>query len=68
MFDDIAADCRVGAEQQELARIRAAGLLVDSATYADMQQRLETDTAPEGDLPPHRARTAGAVGLARQRH
>jgi hypothetical protein len=44
MFDDLAADSSVGAEQQELARIRAAGLLVDSATYADMKQRLEPDT------------------------
>jgi hypothetical protein len=46
MFDDLAADSSVGAEQQELARIRAAGLLVDSATYADMKQRLEPDTVP----------------------
>ena len=46
MFDDLAADSSVGAVQQELARIRAAGLLVDSAAYADMKQRLERDTAP----------------------
>jgi hypothetical protein len=46
MFDDLAADSSVGVEQQELARIRAAGLLVDSATYADMRQRLEPDTVP----------------------
>lgn len=46
MFDELAADSSVGAEQQELARIRAAGLLVDSATYADMKQRLEPDTVP----------------------
>ncbi|MBV8924214.1 MAG: tetratricopeptide repeat protein [Bradyrhizobium sp.] len=46
MFDDLAADGSVGAEQQELARIRAAGLLVDSATYADMKQRLEPETVP----------------------
>jgi len=46
MFDDLAADSSIGAEQQELARIRAAGLLVDSATYADMKQRLEPDTVP----------------------
>jgi hypothetical protein len=47
MFDDLAADPSIGGLQQELARIRAAGLLVDSATYADMKQRLEPDTAPE---------------------
>jgi hypothetical protein len=46
MFDDLAADSSIGAEQQELARIRAAGLLVDSASYADMKQRLEPDTVP----------------------
>ena len=46
MFDELAADRSIGAEQQELARIRAAGIVVDSASYADMKQRLETDTAP----------------------
>ena len=46
MFDDLAADSSIGAEQQELARIRAAGLLVDSATYPEMKQRLEPDTVP----------------------
>jgi hypothetical protein len=46
MFDELAADSSIGAEQQELARIRAAGLLVDSATYADMKQRLEPETVP----------------------
>jgi hypothetical protein len=44
LFDEIAADRSAGTELQELARIRAAGLLVDSATYADMKQRLEPDT------------------------
>jgi hypothetical protein len=46
MFDDIAADRSVGAELQALARLRAAGLLVDTASYAEMKQRLEPDTAP----------------------
>ncbi len=46
MFDDLAADSSIGGEQQELARIRAAGLLVDSATYSEMKQRLEPDTVP----------------------
>ena len=46
MFDKLSADASIGAEQQELARIRAAGLLVDSASYADMKQRLEADTGP----------------------
>jgi len=47
MFDTLAADSSIGALQQELARIRAAGLLVDSASYADMKQRLEPETTPE---------------------
>ena len=47
MYDDIAADHSVGGEWQELAKIRAAGLLLDSASYADMQQRLEPSAAPK---------------------
>lgn len=46
MFDEIAADSSVGPDLQTLARIRAAGLLVDSASYADMLKRLEPDTVP----------------------
>jgi len=47
MYDDIAADRGVGGEWQDLAKIRAAGLLVDSASYADMQQRLESSATPK---------------------
>lgn len=47
MYDDIAADRGIGGEWQDLARIRAAGLLVDSASYADMQQRLEASAVPK---------------------
>jgi hypothetical protein len=47
LYDDIAGDRSVGAEQQDLARIRAAGLLVDSAAYSEMLQRLESSTGPE---------------------
>jgi hypothetical protein len=46
MFDDIAADRSVGAEQQELAKVRAAALLVDTASYPTILQRLETVAAP----------------------
>ncbi len=46
MFDDIAADRSTGSEQQELARIRAAGLLLDSTSYPNMLQRLEPSTGP----------------------
>jgi hypothetical protein len=47
MYDDIAVDRSVGGEWQDLAKIRAAGLLLDSASYADMQQRLEPSAAPK---------------------
>ena len=47
MYDDIAADRTVGAEQQELARIRAAGLLLDTSSYPSMLQRLEVATKPD---------------------
>jgi hypothetical protein len=45
MYDDIAADRSVGATEQDLARIRAAQLLLDSTSYQNMQQRLEPATA-----------------------
>ncbi|MGX1322185.1 hypothetical protein AB7M17_005638 [Bradyrhizobium sp. USDA 377] len=47
LYDDVAADRGVGGEWQDLARIRAAGLLVDSASYADIQQRLEASATPK---------------------
>jgi hypothetical protein len=47
LYDEIAADRSVGALEQELARIRAAGLLVDTASYSTMLARLEPSTAPE---------------------
>ncbi len=47
LYDDMAADRSLGAEQQDLAKIRAAGLLVDTAAYSEMLQRLESSTGPE---------------------
>ena len=47
MYDDLAADRSLGAEQQDLARIRAAGLLLDTASYPSMLQRLEPATKPD---------------------
>jgi hypothetical protein len=47
MYDDIAADRGVGSEWQDLAKMRAAGLLIDSASYTDIQQRLEASAAPK---------------------
>jgi hypothetical protein len=46
MYDDIAADRSVGAAEQDLARVRAAGLLLDTATYPAMLTRLEAAAAP----------------------
>jgi hypothetical protein len=46
MFDEIAADRSVGAVEQDLARIRAAQLLLESTTYPNMQQRLEPASTP----------------------
>ena len=69
MYDEIAADRSVGAEQQELAKIRAAGL---AAGHRELSRTccsgLRLPTGAGGDLSPYRARNAGAVGLARQRH
>ena len=67
MFDEIAADRSVGAAEQDLARIRAAQLLLEKL---DLSRH---EAAPRGgcragrDLSSYRARIAGAVGLARQR-
>ena len=67
MFDEIAADRSVGVAEQDLARIRAAQLLLESTSYPNMKERLEASAASGRDLSPYRARIAGAVGLARQR-
>ena len=48
MYDALAADRSIGTEQQDLARIRAAGLLLDTESYPNMLQRLETAAKPEG--------------------
>jgi hypothetical protein len=47
MYDDISADRSVGTAEQDLAKVRAAGLLLETATYPTMRQRLEAATAPE---------------------
>ena len=46
LYDDISADRNVAAPEQDLARIRAAGLLLDTTSYSNMLQRLEPATAP----------------------
>ena len=47
LYDGIAADRSVGATERDLARVRAAGLLLETASYPSMLQRLEPATAPE---------------------
>ncbi len=46
MYDEIAADRSVGAADQELARVRAAQLLLETASYPNMKERLEAAAAP----------------------
>jgi hypothetical protein len=46
LYDDIAADRSVGEPERELARIRGAGLQLDSIDYPALLQRLEASTAP----------------------
>lgn len=46
LYDDIAADRSVGTPEQDLAKIRAAQLLLDTSSYPNMLQRLEGATAP----------------------
>jgi hypothetical protein len=64
MFDDIAADRSIGTEEQALARVRAAGLLLDSASYGDILQRLQPDTAPDATFR-HAARELLALSAYR---
>lgn len=46
IYDEIAADRSVGAADQDLARIRAAQLLLETASYPNMKERLEAAAAP----------------------
>jgi len=72
-YDEIAADRSVGQVIQDLAAVRAALLMVDSAPYADMRARLEPLTGPERAFR-HSAREilalsawkAGDMGAARK--
>jgi len=47
MYDDISADRSIGTAEQDLARIRAAGLLLETASYPSMRERLEAATKPD---------------------
>jgi hypothetical protein len=47
LYDDISTDRSVGASERELAKVRAAGLLLETAGYPAMLERLEAVAAPE---------------------
>jgi hypothetical protein len=47
LYDAIAADTSVGAHERSLATVRAAALLVDSASYDDMVKRLDGSAQPD---------------------
>jgi hypothetical protein len=64
MYDDIAADRSVGAESQDLAKVRAAGLLLDTSSYPDMLARLEPSAAPQATFR-HTARELLALSAFR---
>lgn len=46
LFDEIVADRSVGVADRDLARIRAAQLLLESTSYPNMKERLEASAAP----------------------
>ncbi|HEV7636844.1 MAG TPA: tetratricopeptide repeat protein [Bradyrhizobium sp.] len=46
MYDEIAADRSVAAPERDLAKVRAAGLLLETASYPNMLSRLEPAAAP----------------------
>ena len=64
MYDDIAADRSVGAAEQDLARVRAAGLLLETSDYPNMLTRLEAAAAP-GSTFRHTARELLALSAWR---
>jgi hypothetical protein len=64
MYDDVAADRSVGAAEQDLARVRAAGLLLETSSYPDMLARLEAAAAP-GSTFRHTARELLALSAWR---
>lgn len=64
LYDDIAADRSVSGTEQDLARVRAAGLLLETAGYDAILQRLEPATAP-GSTYRHSARELLALSAYR---
>jgi hypothetical protein len=46
LYDEIAADRSVGVTEKDLAKVRAAALVLETTTYPNMLARLEAATAP----------------------
>jgi hypothetical protein len=46
LYDEMSADRSIGAPEQDLAKIRAAGLLLETSSYPNMLARLEPATTP----------------------
>jgi hypothetical protein len=66
LYDDIAADRSVGQAEQDLAILRAANLLIDTAPYAAIKTRLEPLTGPTRTFR-HSARELLAVSAWRNK-
>jgi hypothetical protein len=64
LYDEIAADRSVNVPEQDLAKLRAAGLLLETTTYDNMLQRLEGAAAP-GSTYRHSARELLALSAWR---
>ena len=64
LYDEIAADRSVNAPEQDLARLRAAGLLLETTTYDNLLQRLE-GAAASGSTYRHSARELLALSAWR---
>ena len=66
LYDDITADRSLGQSEQDLAALRAASLLVDTAPYAEIKTRLEPLTEPTRTFR-HSAREMLAVSAWRNK-
>ncbi len=64
LYDAITSDPGVSASEQDLARIRSAGLMMETESYADMLKRLEPATG-EGRTYRHTARELLALSAYR---
>ena len=64
IYDQLAADGSVGRVLQDLAALRAGMILVDTASYSEVVQRLEPLTAPDRTFR-HSARNALALAAWR---